>query len=119
MVFKNGRKRYFRFSNLDLNTLGASEIAKDKDFATFFMKRMGYSTIPGKTFLSNELCEDIKSKDNIDAGYQYAQKLGFPVIVKPNSGSKGIGVCKVFTKKEFYQALRFIFKKAVRDHHQY
>ena len=111
IVFKNNRKRYFRFSNLDLNTLGASEIAKDKDFATFFMKRMGYSTIPGKTFFSNELCKEINSKNNIDAGYQYAKKLVFPVIVKPNSGSKGIGVCKVINKQEFYKALRFIFTK--------
>ena len=111
IVFKNGRKRYFRFSNLDLNTLGASEIAKDKDFATFFMKRMGYSTIPGKTFYNNELCMEMGSENDIHAGYQYTKKLGFPVMVKPNSGSKGIGVCKVFNKQEFYKALHFIFKK--------
>ena len=111
IVFKNGRKRYFRFSNLGLNTLGASEIAKDKDFATFFMKRMGYSTIPGKTFYNNELCMEMGSENDIHAGYQYTKKLGFPVMVKPNSGSKGIGVCKVFNKQEFYKALHFIFKK--------
>ena len=111
IVFKNNRKRYFRFSNLDLNTLGASEIAKDKDFATFFMKRMGYSTIPGKTFYNNELCMEMGSENDIHAGYQYTKKLGFPVMVKPNSGSKGIGVCKVFNKQEFYKALHFIFKK--------
>lgn len=111
IVFKNGRKRYFRFSNLDLNTLGSSEIAKDKDFANFFMKKMGYPIIIGKTFFSNELCNQMNSHNNIHAAYKYAQKLTFPVIVKPNSGSQGIGVCKIFTKQEFYNAMRYVFTR--------
>jgi len=54
IIFKSGRKRYFRYSSLDINRLGSSEIAKDKDYANFFMKRMGYPTIPGsKTFFSD------------------------------------------------------------------
>ena len=111
IVFKNGRKRYFRFSSLDLNPLGASEISKDKDFATYFMKRMGYRTIPGYSFFSDDWCEAIGSKQNIHAGYQYAQKIGLPVIVKPNSRTQGIGVTKVYTKQEFYKAAKFIFTK--------
>ena len=31
VTFKNGRRRYFRYSSLDLNPLGSSEVAKDKD----------------------------------------------------------------------------------------
>lgn len=111
IAFKNGRKRYFRFSNIDLNTLGSSEIAKDKDFANFFMKKMGYPAIGGKTFFSNELCKEMKSQNDIHAAYKYAQKLIFPVIVKPNSGSQGIGVCKAFNKQEFYRAMRYIFTR--------
>jgi len=111
ILFKNGVKRYFRFSNLDLNTLGASETAKDKDFAAFFMKSMGYPTISGNTFFTKELCQEMNSKNDIDAAYKYAQKLKFPVIVKPNGGSQGVGVAKVFTKQEFYQAMRFAFTK--------
>ena len=54
IVFKSGRRRYFRYSSLDLNPLGASEIAKDKDYANLFMKRLGYPIVPGsKTFFSN------------------------------------------------------------------
>src|SRR3989344_5182126 len=111
ITFKNGRKRYFRFSNIDLNTLGSSEIAKDKDFANFFMKSMGYPTITGKTFFSDELCAQMNSRNNIHAAYKYAQKITFPVFVKPNSGSQGVGACKTFTKQEFYKAMRFIFTR--------
>lgn len=111
VVFKSGRKRYFRYSSLDLNTLGSSEVSKDKDFAKFFMRRMGYPTVPGKTFFSDIFCNDFNSKKNIHAAYAYAQKIHFPVMVKPNSGSQGIGVCKVHAKREFYKAMHFIFAR--------
>lgn len=112
IIFKNGRKRYFRYSSLDLNPLGASEIAKDKDYSAFFMAKLGYPTVPGKTFFSASWARAIGSKRDMAAAYRYAKKLGFPVIVKPNSGSQGVGVFQAYTKRELYQALRFVF---VRD----
>jgi D-alanine-D-alanine ligase-like ATP-grasp enzyme len=111
IIFKNGRKRYFRGSTIDLNPVGASDIAKDKGYANFFMKRMGYPTVPGRTFFSSEHCRAIGSRQNIDTAYRYAKQIGFPVIVKPNSGSQGVGVAKVYTKREFYRAMRFVFKR--------
>lgn len=111
ITFKSGRKRYFRYSSIDLNPLGASDIAKDKDYANFFMEKMGYRIIPkSKTFFSDEWAEAIHSpRRTIDAAYQYACKIGFPVIVKPNSGSRGVGVARVYTKREFYRAMKTIF----------
>lgn len=111
IVFSNGRKRYFRGSTLDLNPVGSSDLAKDKDYANFFMKRMGYPTIPGKTFFSALWCKAIGSRRNIDAAYRYAVQMGFPVIVKPNSCSQGVGVAKVHTKRDFYRAMRFVFAR--------
>lgn len=110
IVYKNGKKGYFRYSSLDLNTLGASEIAKDKDYANFFMKSMGYPTITGKTFFSPVWADAIGSARSTDAAYRYAQTIGFPVIVKPNSGSQGTGVSLCHTKSDFYSALRRVFK---------
>lgn len=111
IIFKNGRRRYFRASTVDLNPVGSSDIAKDKDFATYFMKEMGYSVVTGETFFSAEWADTVGSKRNIDAGYRYARKLGFPVIVKPNSKSQGSGVVKVYTKRDFYRAMRAALKK--------
>src|SRR5581483_4429961 len=110
IIFKNGRKRYFRGNRIDLNPLGSSALSNDKDFASFFMKQMGYPTVPGRTFFSNEWARTIHSRRTIDAAYQHAKQIGFPVIVKPNSGSQGVGVSKVHTKQEFYRAMKFIFQ---------
>ena len=111
ITFKSGRHSYFRYNTLDLNPMGGSEIARDKDYSNFFMKHMGYPTVPGsKTFFSDAWGKAIGSpRRNIDAAYAHALKLGFPVIVKPNSGSQGVGVALVHTKREFYRAVRTVF----------
>lgn len=111
ITFKSGQRSYFRYNTLDLNPMGSSEIAKDKDYSNFFMKKMGYPTIPGKTFFSDQWAEAIGAPHrNIDAAYRYAQKLKFSVIVKPNSKSQGVGVALVHNKIEFYKCVRAIFK---------
>ncbi len=116
--YKDGSNRYFRYNTLDLNPVGASDIAKDKDYANFFMQKMGYPTIRGKSFFSDEWCEAIQSNRNTKAAYRYAQTLGLalssskgsPVIVKPNSGTQGTDVTLVHTKQEFFRAMKKIFK---------
>lgn len=110
IIFKNGRKRYSRYNSVDLNSLGASEIATDKDYANFFMKKMEYPTIEGRSFFSDAWAKVIRSNRTIDKGYIYARKLGFPVVVKPNSGSQGTSVSLVNTKTGFYRAMRAVFK---------
>ena len=112
ITFRSGRRSYFKYNTLDLNPVGASDIAKDKDYANFFMRRMGYPTVPGsKTFFSAEWARAIGSpRRSIDAAYRHAQKLGLPVIVKPNSGSQGVAISLVYNKREFYRAVRVVFK---------
>jgi D-alanine-D-alanine ligase-like ATP-grasp enzyme len=113
VTFKSGRHSYFRYNTLDLNPMGASEIAKDKDYANLFMHNLGYPIVPGsKTFFKTAWGAAIGAKGrDIDAAYAHAEKIGLPVIVKPNSGSQGAGVALVHTKREFYTAVRAVFKR--------
>jgi D-alanine-D-alanine ligase-like ATP-grasp enzyme len=110
ITFQNGRKRYFRTSTLDLNPMGASAIASDKDYANFFMTQMGYPVIPGKAFYSDMWAKTVRSKRDINAAWNYALSLKLPVIVKPNSGSRGKNVALVHTKRDFYRTMRAIFR---------
>lgn len=111
--FKSGRHSYFRYNTLDLNPTGSSDTAKDKDYADFFMKTLGYRTVPdSKTFFSDQWARAIGlPRRNIDAAYRYARRLGFPVIVKPNSGSQGVDVSLVYNKREFCVAMHAVFKR--------
>lgn len=112
IVFKSGRKSYFRYNTLDLNPVGASDTAKDKDYANLFMEHLGYPVVPNsETFFSKGWAEAIGARDrSIDDAYAHAKYLGFPVVVKPNSGSQGSGVAIVHNRREFYRATRAAFK---------
>jgi D-alanine-D-alanine ligase-like ATP-grasp enzyme len=112
ITFKSGHRSYFRFNSLDLNPMGSSAIAKDKDYANFFMKSLGYSIVPeSMTFYSDEWANAIGApKRTIDAAYDHAKRIGFPVVVKPNSGTHGRGVAVASNKVEFYRAFREVLK---------
>lgn len=109
ITFKKGTRSYFRFNSIDLNTLGASEIAKDKDYAAFFMRRMGYPAIRGKAFYSETWAKTIRSPHSTRAALVYARTLGFPVVVKPNSQSQGVAVHVAHSTRECRAALAAVF----------
>ncbi len=108
--YKNGVVRSLRMYSLDLNHIASSDIAKDKDFSKFFMKRKGYPVAMGQTFFEDSWARVVKSKRTMGEGVRYASKLGYPVIVKPNSKSQGSGVALVWNKQELVKALQEIFK---------
>lgn len=112
ITFKNGLRKYFRYNTLDINTKGSSEIAADKDYTNFFLKSLGYPTVPeSKAFYSDEWSRTIGSTDRrIGDAYEHAKKLGFPVIVKPNGGSQGKNISFVYNKNEFYKSVKTIFE---------
>jgi D-alanine-D-alanine ligase-like ATP-grasp enzyme len=96
--------------SLDLNHIASSDIARDKDYAKFFMEQRGYPVAEGQTVFEDNWAETVKSHRKIPYAIKYAKKLGYPVIVKPNSKSQGSGVCLVWNKKELIRALREVFK---------
>lgn len=110
IIYKNGVVRSIRMYSLDLNHIASSDIAKDKDYAKFFMEKRGYPVALGQTFFESHWARIIKSQRTTSSAVKYAKKLGYPVIVKPNSKSQGSGVCVVFNKKELNRALLEVFK---------
>lgn len=102
---KKGDRHYFRNTVFDLNGSGATEIAKDKDYAAYFMARMGYPMPIGDSFHTRRWCKAIGSDRSPEKAWEYAQSLGLPVIVKPNSKSQGSGVALVHNKREFFKAV--------------
>ena len=110
ITFKNGKRSYFRYNSIGANTLGAAEVSTDKDYANYFMRKMGYPTIPGKTFFSEPFRKTLRSSRGIEAAARYARKLGYPIVVKPNSGSQGRGVHLVTDEKQLRRALRVVLQ---------
>lgn len=110
VISPTGKVSYFRQTRFDLNTLGAVEVVTDKGYTRYFLQRLGYRVATGQTFYSRRWADLIGSTKDIDAAYRYARRLGFPVVVKPNSLSQGTGVSVVHTRKEFYNAAKFVLE---------
>ena len=98
IIFKNGTRRYFKGATFDINPAGAVKVVDDKD----------YSAIEGKVFFTPGWQDKIRSTQGVEAACNYAQKLGFPVIVKPNDLSQGAAVSKVHNLREFKAAIKAI-----------
>ena len=111
IIYKNGVVRSLRSYSLDLNHIASSDIAKDKDYAKFFMQKRGYPVAEGRTVFSDNWARTIKSNNKIPLGIKYAKNLGYPVIVKPNSKSQGVDVSVAWNKLELIASLRKVFKE--------
>lgn len=108
--YQNGVVRSLRYLSLDLNRIASADVAKDKDYAKFFLKKNGYSVAEGKTVFKDSWAKAVHSNKTISYGKTYAKKLGYPVIVKPNSLSQGAGVSLVWNERGLRQALLGIFE---------
>ncbi|WP_413174123.1 cyanophycin synthetase [Anabaena azotica] len=109
ITFKNGKKTVFNNTRLNINGFGSSHLAQDKGFSNYFLHQLGYRVTEGKTFFNEKICAKIPNPRNIYDGWDYAQELGLPVIVKPLNLSLGILVTKVYDKSEYYEVAEKIF----------
>ncbi len=109
IIFKNKRKLFFRSERFNINEAGSIESVIDKNYCHFFLKHFGYSVSVGQTFFNNAINNHIENKRTIDDGLKYAESLGWPVILKPNNGSKGKFVAKVENRSEYFKAAKKIF----------
>ena len=115
ILFPNGVVRYFKYNHIDINTVGSSEIARDKDYGAFFLAHLGYPTIEGKTFFSTQWARDIGSSRTIDEAISWAESLGYPVYIKPNGSGLGMGVALVYDEAHLREAIdeAFIYDKVI------
>jgi D-alanine-D-alanine ligase-like ATP-grasp enzyme len=111
ILFPDGRKFYFKNTALDINAHGASAVAKDKGYTRYFMADMGYKIPRGDVFFSDYWCEINEAKNNGEEAVKFAESIGYPVIVKPNTGSKGRDVFKAYNKQELVEILKIVFEK--------
>ncbi|OGJ02982.1 hypothetical protein A3G06_01720 [Candidatus Nomurabacteria bacterium RIFCSPLOWO2_12_FULL_46_14] len=109
IIYPNGIVRSLRYFSLDLNHIGSADIAKDKSFAKFFIKQLGYPVVPGTTIFKKEWANIVGSKRTISYAPKYASKLGYPIIAKPNNKSQGVDVFLAHNSRELKKDLAKIF----------
>jgi len=111
ITFRNGKRTFFRNRNSSINSHGVVEIARDKGYTSFFLRKMGYNAPVEQTFFSDAWCKNLRSKRTIVAAGTFASKLGYPVIVKPNHFSQGVLVTKAWNAREVRNVAKAILKR--------
>lgn len=108
--FPNGRKSYFWDNKFNLNSISSVKLAQDKAYTCYFLRLHGYSTPETRTFFNERFGRHIGSRDRLKAACAFAEKLGWPVFIKPCRRSQGEGVTLVSTPNEFIAAAREMLK---------
>lgn len=109
VIFQNGKRLFFKNNQININTSSTVAVTINKCETSNFLSYLGYNVPIGKTFSNHPY--DIQNGRGIKDGLAFAQKLGFPVILKPNDKAQGVLVCKVNNEAEFYEVSRKITKK--------
>jgi D-alanine-D-alanine ligase-like ATP-grasp enzyme len=113
LVFPNGRRHLFRNTNFNVNPAGSTEIAKDKGYTSYFLRKHGFKVPTNRAFFSRKLNANLspEGRRGLDEAILYAALLGFPVFVKPNNLSQGAYVTKVYGPAEISRVANEIFKR--------
>src|SRR5947199_5620486 len=91
LIFPGGKRHLFRNTNFNVNPAGAAELAKDKGYTSFFLRKHGLNAPINKAFFSEKLNANlpVERRRGIREAIEFAEELGFPVFVKPNNLSQG------------------------------
>ncbi|WP_088032413.1 acylphosphatase [Evansella clarkii] len=99
-----GTTHYFFRTRGDKVTNEAVEIGSDKEKTKEYLQKAGINTPEGKRFKEDASDEEILN---------YAETIGYPVVIKPTDGSFGRGVVTdLGSKEELEKALYYVRHKS-------
>jgi D-alanine-D-alanine ligase-like ATP-grasp enzyme len=113
LIFPDGRRHLFRNTNFNLNPAGSTEIAKDKQYTSYFLRKFGFNVPNSKAFFSERLNSNLAEgrRRSVHDAAEYALAMGFPVFVKPNNLSQGTLVVKVHSLSQMHEVSQKIFER--------
>ncbi|NJO55123.1 MAG: hypothetical protein HC834_00870, partial [Rhodospirillales bacterium] len=111
LVFPCGKRHLFRNTNFNVNPAGSTEIAKDKGYTSYFIRKHGLNAPTNKTFFSETLNANlpVDKQRGVEEAIAYAKDLGFPVFIKPNNLSQGAFVTKAYREDDIRETAARIF----------
>src|SRR2546426_2961369 len=75
LVFPSGKRHLFRNTNFNVNPAGSTEIAKDKGYTSYFLRKHGFRVPTGRAFFSEKLNANLPvgRRRNIDDAVRFAE----------------------------------------------
>ncbi len=114
LVLSDGRRsRVLVAGPSPLNDAGATRLAGDKFYAAQVLRRAGFRVPTGVRCLLEGTYEKASYPQQLGLGpaRRFAQKQGFPLVVKPNRGARGRDVAAVEDLEELEGAIRRVWHR--------
>jgi len=109
--FPNGRTSYFWDNKFNLNPISSVKLASDKGYTSYFLRELGYPTPEECLFFRERFRKHVAGAEGVDGAVAFADRLGWPVVVKPAGLSQGRLVAVVHTESELRTWAHQIFAK--------
>lgn len=109
--FNNGKKALFHYNKFNLNGIASVRIAQDKGYTNYFLREFGYNTPEEMVFIKGRLAERLGRHHEIENACRYADRLGWPVYVKPGKLSQGALIEKAYNDEHFSVIAGDIFNR--------
>jgi glutathione synthase/RimK-type ligase-like ATP-grasp enzyme len=97
--------------NFELNSATAQLLAGDKAAIADLLADRGVPHVEHRLFLHPELSGYVSADGNWPAMLAYAERTGFPLVVKPNTGTGGEDVGRVDTAAALEKGVMALFQK--------
>jgi glutathione synthase/RimK-type ligase-like ATP-grasp enzyme len=108
---KGGLARHVFGYNFELNSATAQLLAGDKAAIADLLADRGVPHVEHRLFLHPELSGYVSADGNWPAMLAYAERTGFPLVVKPNTGTGGEDVGRVDTAAALEKGVMALFQK--------
>ncbi|MBO9541290.1 hypothetical protein J7643_11935 [bacterium] len=105
MHYPNGQVRHLSGSATDLNPAAAADMARVKAWSLHFLRRSGFAVPEFDFFFADAWASRHRSTKNEAAAVAFAERLGYPLVLKPSCQTYGNGVHLVASREELEAAL--------------
>src|SRR3989304_7780533 len=106
----DGLARHIFGYNFEVNSATAELMAGDKAAVSDVLAHLGVPHVPHRLFLHPRLSGYVSSQGNWPAMLAYAQKVGYPLVCKPNTGTGGEGVSRVDNPADLERTTTALFQ---------
>lgn len=107
---RGGPARHIFGYNFEINSATAHLVAGDKAAVGDLLAHAGIPAVEHRLFLHPNLSGYVSDKGNWPAMLAYAEKIGYPLVCKPNTGTGGEGVTRVDTAAELEKTVMLLFR---------
>lgn len=104
ITFPGGKQRVLHNGDYGFDSSALKNVMKDKVYTSWILRKAGFK-VAEDFLLSKSSMSFLPDEEGAKLALDFAERVGFPLILKPNGGSLGRNVEQIFTREQLIKAL--------------